>query len=187
VSDLGLAAALFAPLFVGLTLHGLSIKHGWLNGLRRPIDRGRTWRGRRLFGENKTYRGVVAVALGTAVGFQVEFLFPRWTPEPLSVLPGWGIVLFGLGFGAAAMLSELPNSLLKRQLGIGPGKTARGPAGALFFVLDQVDVLVGAWLVAALFVPPTPRRVFYSFAFVFVVHQLISVAGHKLGMRATAR
>jgi CDP-2,3-bis-(O-geranylgeranyl)-sn-glycerol synthase len=166
------ASALFAPLLVGFACHGLCIKTGFLRGLARPIDAGARFRGRRLFGDNKTYRGLVAVAIGTGLGYLVFGRFP------------FG---FGLLVGAAAMAAELPNSFLKRQLDVAPGGQATGLAGAVFHVLDQVDVTAGAWLVLALAVRPTPALVLASLAFVFVTHQVISVAGYALGMRATWR
>jgi hypothetical protein len=48
------------------------------------------------------------------------------------------------------MLAELPNSFLKRQLGIGAGQAGRGVFGFVFYVIDQVDMLVGVWLVLSL-------------------------------------
>jgi hypothetical protein len=51
-----------APLFFGLLAHGLCIRFGALRQLTRPLST-------RLFGANKTYRGLACVALGTAVGF----------------------------------------------------------------------------------------------------------------------
>jgi hypothetical protein len=89
--------------------------------------------------------------------------------------------------GAAAMLSELPNSFLERQLHIEPGVPGRRPAAWLFYVYDQVDFLVGAWLEVWSWVSPSVMRVLWSIAFVLVVHQTISIAGARLGMRATAR
>jgi len=60
-------AYLFLPLLVGLALHGFCIKYDALAFLYRPIDRGRKFRGKRIFGDNKTYRGVVVVSLGTVI------------------------------------------------------------------------------------------------------------------------
>ena len=85
------------------------------------------------------------------------------------------------------MLSELPNSFLKRQLDIAPGAPGGGPAMLFFYVADQVDFLLGAWLVVWPWVAPTLSRVFWSILFVLVVHQLISALGTLLGMRASAR
>src|SRR5262245_66599533 len=67
-------AYLFLPLLVGLALHGFCIKYDALAFLCRPIDRGRKFRGKRIFGDNKTYRGVVVVSLGTAIGFGLQSL-----------------------------------------------------------------------------------------------------------------
>ena len=64
------------------------------------------------------------------------------------------LAALGFALGAAAMLSELPNSFFKRQLDIAPGAPGGGPAMLFFYVVDQVDFLLGAWLVAWLWVPP---------------------------------
>ena len=69
MSDLLFVTSLLVPLLLGLVVHGLCMKFGWLSRLAKPIDQGQTFRGRRLFGANKTYRGIVAVGLGTALGF----------------------------------------------------------------------------------------------------------------------
>jgi hypothetical protein len=58
---------MLSPLLVGLAFHGVCIKFGWLRFLSRPIDAERRCDANALFGSNKTYRGVIAVALGTAV------------------------------------------------------------------------------------------------------------------------
>lgn len=140
-----------------------------------------------LFGANKTYRGVIAVALGSAAGYTLQGLVPELQPAVVRTLPTLGLASLGFALGAAAMLSELPNSFLKRQLDIVPGAPGRGPAMFLFYVLDQVDFLLGAWLVVWPWVAPTLSVAFWSILFVLVVHQLISGLGALLGMRASAR
>lgn len=181
---------LLSPLLLGLAFHGLCIKFGWLRSLARPMDAGFVLRSRRLFGDNKTYRGVAAVALGTAAGVALQVLVHRYgVGRDLAVLDYSrpAVIALGLGLGAAAMLSELPNSLLKRQLGIAPGAASRGIAGVLFYVLDQVDMLVGVWVVLGLAVGVTAARVLSSAVFLFIAHQLLTLVGYQLGMRATAR
>jgi hypothetical protein len=185
--QLALVASLFGPLFAGLVLHGFCIKFGWLRFAAVPIDRGALLRGRPLFGANKTYRGVLAVGLGSAAGYTLQSALPALQPSAFRALPTLAVAALGFGFGVAAMLSELPNSLLKRQFGIDPGAPGRGPGSALFYLLDQVDLLVGAWLVAWPWVVPTLPRVLWSIVFVVVVHQVISILGALLGMRASAR
>ncbi len=167
------------------------MKFGWLRALGTPIDRGGTFRGRRLFGANKTHRGIVAVGLGTGLGFALRpyagdgiggTLEPRWLLQP-------GIAPFAFGFlvGAAAMIAELPNSFVKRQLGIGAGQAGGGMLGFVFYVVDQIDMLAGVWLVLSLVIAVRPGAVAWSVAFLFVAHQVFTVLGYGLGMRSTWR
>src|SRR5438045_1243626 len=125
MSELPKISYLFAPLFLGLTFHGLCIKFHWLRVLTHPIDGGRKFRGKEIFGGNKTYRGLVAVGLGTPLGFGIQ-TFALHGIDALRNLElfeytGMKIVVLGFAVGVAAMLSELPNSFFKRQLQIAPG------------------------------------------------------------------
>jgi CDP-archaeol synthase len=178
------------PLLVGLTFHGFCIKFKWLTSLAHPID-GSMFRGQRLFGANKTYRGLIAVGFGTALGFGIQSLILHQITSirHLELIDYSPLNWFPLGFamGAAAMLSELPNSFIKRQLGIAPGTAADGMVGVLFYILDQIDMLLGVWLVLSFVVEVTTTRVLWSILFLFLAHQIITIAGYALGMRATAR
>src|SRR5919107_535267 len=117
MQDLSTALWLITPLLLGLAFHGLGIRFGWLHSLAVPIDAGRTIAGVQLFGANKTYRGLLAVALGTAAGFMVVALLRRvGCHPPAEVFRHGDAAAIGVGFlaGAAAMLSELANSAAKR-------------------------------------------------------------------------
>src|SRR5215813_5988075 len=184
-------AYLFLPLLVGLSLHGFCIKFNSLAFLCLPIDRGQKFRGKRIFGDNKTYRGVVVVGLGTAIGFGLQSLFLHQIASIRSVeLFDYSFLKsapLGLAVGVAAMLSELPNSFIKRRFEIAPGSAAKGWKGWVFYVYDQIDFLVGAWIVLATVVPVTVERVLLSAGFLLIAHQLMSSVGYALGMRRSAR
>jgi hypothetical protein len=184
-------AYLFLPLLVGLALHGFCIKYDILAFLCRPIDRGRKFRGKRIFGDNKTYRGAVVVSLGTAIGFGLQSLLLHRIASVRGVemfdYAFFKSVALGLAVGVAAMLSELPNSFIKRQFEIAPGTAAKGWKAVVFYVYDQIDFLLGAWLVLAVMVPVTVGRVLLSAVLLLVAHQIMSSVGYALGMRRTAR
>src|SRR5262245_27894025 len=184
-------AYLFLPLLVGLALHGFCIKYDILAFLCHPIDRGRKFRGKRIFVENKTYRGIVAVSLGTVIGFGLQsLLFHRLASVRSVELFDYAFiksVALGGAMGVAAMLSELPNSFIKRQFEIAPGTAAKGWKALIFYVYDQIDFLLGAWLVLAIVVPITVGRVLLSAVLLLVAHQIMSSVGYALGMRRTAR
>jgi hypothetical protein len=57
----------------------------------------------------------------------------------------------------------------------------------IFHVLDQVDLVIGAWLMLAFFVTATWPRIAGSLVFVYVAHQVVTLVGYWLGMRATSR
>jgi len=184
-------AYLFLPLLVGLALHGFCIKYDTLAFLYRPIDRGRSYRGKRIFGDNKTYRGVAVVSLGTAIGFGLQSLLLHRIASIRDIelfdYAFFKSVALGAAVGVAAMLSELPNSFIKRQFEIAPGNAAKGWKGMVFYIYDQIDFLLGSWLVLAIVVPVTAGRVLFSAGLLLVAHQLMSSVGYALGMRRTAR
>src|SRR5262245_58035915 len=184
-------AYLFSPLLIGLALHGFCIKFNSLAFLCLPIDRGQKFRGKRIFGDNKTYRGVVVVGLGTAIGFGLQSLVLHQIASIRSVelfnYSFFKAMALGLAVGVAAMLSELPNSFIKRRFEIAPGSAAKGWKGLVFYVYDQIDFLLGGWLVLAIVVTVTVGRVLFSAGLLLVAHQLMSSVGYALGMRRTAR
>jgi len=184
-------AYLFSPLLLGLTLHGFCIKFDILAFLCQPLDRGHKFRGKRIFGDNKTYRGIVVVGLGTAIGFGLQSLLLHRIASIRGIelfnYSFFKAVALGLAVGVAAMLSELPNSFIKRRFEIAPGSAAKGWKALVFYVYDQIDFLVGAWVVLAIVVPVTVERALLSAGFLLVAHQLMSIVGYALGMRRTAR
>ncbi|WP_050033170.1 CDP-2,3-bis-(O-geranylgeranyl)-sn-glycerol synthase [Halorubrum halophilum] len=116
-----------------------------LAGGGRPIDGGREWRGARLLGDGKTWRGT---AVGTLVGVLLALALNRLA-EPASAalgvdLPTFALpAAFALAFGA--MCGDIGASFLKRRSG--------RERGAAFPGLDQLDFVVVA--LAAVFVVDT--------------------------------
>lgn len=182
---------LFSPLLIGLTAHGFAIKFGWFSSLVKPIDNEKTFRGKRIFGANKTYRGLVAVGLGTALGFTIQtFILHRYEIfQRLELLDysSTGVILNGFLIGISAMLGELPNSFIKRQIDINPGATTDGILSLFFYILDQIDYLLGVWILLTFFIGISVWRVIYSAIFLFISHQIFSIFGYWFGMRKTAR
>lgn len=151
------------------TLHMVAVRRDWLAGLARPLDGGVRLGGQALFGPNKTWRGLLFMALvpvpmgalqGLAWGAAAEaaglapidlLALGRWLGAPAggaAWAAGYALLAFVLGLGYA--LGELPNSFLKRRLAIEPGKTGAGLLGGLFFLLDQADSVIAALGLAAL-------------------------------------
>jgi len=116
-----------------------------------PLDGGRMFRGRPILGRNKTLRGFVmipAAALAFAAVAAVISLPQGVPPATLWQLTPIQYAALGAWAGFGFMAGELPNSFVKRQLGILPGQVpASGPTRAICFTIDRIDSIVGMLVV----------------------------------------
>ena len=152
----------------------------------RPIDGGRVLAdGSRLFGDGKTWRGLLG---GTATGAVVGFL--QWGIA-LAVEPdlAWGDFPGGLVpvlvLPAGALLGDLLGSYVKRRMG--------RPKGAKTSGLDWYDFYLGAFVLLVLADYPfflehyVRGEAIYGLAFVTVItpvlHRVVNVLGFKLGTK----
>lgn len=188
--DLARALYLLSPLLVSLALSAVIHRYDYWSSLKVPIDGGRTFRGRRLFGDSKTWRGVAVAVAGCVVTAAVQTNLLVDHARALAVVDYAHVrpLVFGAAMGGAAMAGELPNSFVKRQLGVAPGKTAQNPAlRAVFWVWDQVDLLTAVWPALLPWTTPTLGLVTASVVLALTVHPLAALVGFLLGARKTAR
>ena len=147
-SSLGTAMFLVAAMGCAGLIHVLLMSlapPGWLD---RPIDGGMSWRGRRLFGANKRVRGLASLPVAAAVVFAafgaLQGALPEWLLAAMWPLTTIQYAMLGALAGLACMLAELPNSFVKRQLGIEPGEMPRrGLARSIVRAVDRVDSPLG--------------------------------------------
>ncbi len=107
------------------------VKRDILSYFRRPIHQ-------RWFGKNKTWRGVVVMPIATYLGV----LLTNFVSHQFTQISS---ILLGLALGAAYLLAELPNSYMKRRLGIKEGKLPDSKRW-LFGFIDQADSAVGCMI-----------------------------------------
>ena len=152
-----------------------------------PIDFGRTLRdGERLFGDGKTWRGLLG---GTVSGALLGFLLsaPFNLVAPNSV---WSLGSYGAAFAASAVLAfgallgDLAGAFLKRRM--------HKPRGAKAPVLDQYDFVVGA-LLLSLAIPSWSVPRFFSgdallglLAIIVItpaLHRAVNLVGYRMGKK----
>ena len=112
-----------------------------------PVDFGRTWRGKRILGDGKTWRGLFGgVAAGTAVGLGMILATEALGSADLwrygDLAQGAGLV-FVMALGS--LLGDMTGAFIKRRLGMERGSKAP--------LLDQYDFVVGGLGLTALFYP----------------------------------
>ncbi len=177
-----------SPLLLAALGHGVCLKYDLLRFLKKPLDFRVSFRGKRLFGGNKTWRGLVIQIIFCTLGGAIQGwlqeggFIPHWLPFFSYTKRG---PLIGLLLGLGMTLGELPNSFLKRQLDIPPGQRKGGFWGALFLVLDQVDLTLGIWFFFFFLVKPPVLLVIWSLVLTLVLHLSVSGLGYILRMRKT--
>jgi hypothetical protein len=184
------ALYLFLPLLVSVALSAVVHKYDLFQWLKVPIDGGLELGGKRLFGKSKTWRGVAIALVGSVCGVALQRYALEGFARSIAVVDyaRTNVLALGTTMGAAAMAGELPNSAVKRRLGIEPGATTRRPLlRAVFWTWDQVDLLLLTWPAITPWVEPTASLVAASFVLALVIHPALAWIGHAIGARTSAR
>jgi len=119
------------PGIIGNVLHMFVVKKNLFPGIAKPLSA-------KLFGKNKTFRGFLFLPLAMGLVCILESIF--FGPFSKNHLTD---LFIGLGLGFVYMLSELPNSFVKRQLGIATGESSANYKFLQLFT-DKTDSLIGA-------------------------------------------
>jgi len=106
--------------------------------------------------------------------------YRRRLPEPIR--DANPVIVGGL-LGLASWIGELPNSFVKRRIGIPPGERLQSPTGMLLSVVDQAD-----WVpLAALMIRPiwkiSLRETATVAGLAVAVHVPINLIGYAIGAR----
>lgn len=140
-------------------INSIWCKTKYMKCLQVPMDAGKCLKdGKRLFGDNKTWKGffgyiifniICMVLLGLLCdvsGIEEYNMFYHGISNTIA-----NNCLIGLLLGLAYAVFELPNSFMKRRLGIVPGKSMTGIKKVFFVFFDQADSIFGCVLVVCIY------------------------------------
>jgi hypothetical protein len=173
------------PILGAPLAHAPVLRFDLLRSLKRPLDGRRTLGGRRIFGDNKTWRGAVVMIAGVelaAVALHRSAAYRRRLPPAVR---DTSPALTGALLGVATVVGELPNSFAKRRLGVAPGGHRTGVAGVALAIVDQADFVLAAWLLLAPVHRMTAEEAATAFATVAAIHVPINLVGYAVGARDT--
>jgi CDP-2,3-bis-(O-geranylgeranyl)-sn-glycerol synthase len=149
-----------------------------LKSLDTPVDHGKSYRGHRITGDHKTYRGYVcAIVTGMVFGF-IQYLLSDisffrehsivdYSSITLAVFVG-GVLSLG------AMVGDSVKSFFKRQVNVAPGKS--------WFPFDQIDFILGSFLFVIPFLSIELKYFFISLAVFFAAHLITKIVGYLVGV-----
>ena len=152
-----------------------------------PMDLGKNFKdGRRILGDGKTIRGLVA---GTVCGLLIGIIQIGITPRlaTTGVLTDWPLFQSALGaysmstilvvglMALGALLGDSAESFIKRRLNL--------ERGAMFPVADQLDFVLGAWVLTFIFASVWFKTyfTFWIIVTVLVVTPLLHLATNMFG------
>jgi hypothetical protein len=167
----------FLPALGGALAHAPVLRFDLAPSLRRPLAA-------KAFGANKTVRGALVMSAGTAVATLALHRVPAYRERLPAELRAAGPLPHGVLLGAAVVLGELPNSALKRRIGIAPGERAGSPLGVALAIHDQADFVLGAWPLLAPIWRMRPRELAEAFAAVAGAHLAVNLIGYSIGARS---
>jgi CDP-2,3-bis-(O-geranylgeranyl)-sn-glycerol synthase len=182
---------LVSAFFTAGLLQTLWLRSGVSRHFAIPVDGGRTIAGRRVFGDNKTWRGFVMMVPAVG-GVFMFFGFLRTLGSSALADRLWSISiveygLLGCWVGFWFMAAELPNSFVKRWLGIQPGAAPIHRWGrSVCFVVDQFDSIAGGLLALAVVVPTPLLTWLYILAIGPALHWWFNLLLFLLGMKTRA-
>ena len=181
-------AYLLLPLIGSVSCAAIVLAFDLWPWLKRPLDGGATFRDRRVFGDNKTWRGVASAWVGcvATVALQKYVIADRAGDLAVIDYGSASAVALGTAFAVGAVVGELPNSFVKRQIGIAPGGRPTGLFVPIFYTWDQIDALFAAWPLLLFWVRPSAALLLASFVVVFVAHQIVSLVGLLIGARRSS-
>jgi len=145
-----------------------------------PVDFGKFVDEKRIFGDGKTWRGLIlGIAFGTMVG-----VFQTYSSEIIEFpsfgfFPGFFVVLFCLTFGA--LFGDLCKSFVKRRLNM--------ERGGKLPVMDQLDFIIGAFLFLLVLSPSWFFQNFtvYHIIIILIVtpllHRVMNIVGYRIGKK----
>ncbi|HEX8227596.1 MAG TPA: CDP-archaeol synthase [Candidatus Saccharimonadales bacterium] len=139
-----------------------------------PMDLNRTYRGKRIFGSHKTFRGLIAGVLSATVALWLQQVavghsadLAAWTSQvDYTAVP---VLLLGPLFGLGALLGDAVESFFKRQIGRQPGQG--------WFPFDQTDYIIGG----ALATMPFIRLSLMQYALVIGLWLILHIASNYVG------
>ena len=115
---------------------------------------------------------------GVVMSQQLETMVDIFPPL-LNSQPSW---LLALALGLGYCLAELPNSFLKRRLGIKEGVTSENQKW-LFIILDQADSAFGCLIAYALLLPLSWHIFWEAIILGTILHLLINRTLFMAGIR----
>lgn len=145
-----------------------------------PMDFGKSWRGKRILGDHKTWRGMIVGIIAATLTLWIQQLLIGqfgWFADfqnrvDYTVLP---TLVVGPLFAIGALGGDALESFFKRQFNIKPGDG--------WFPFDQIDYIIGGAIATLPFVNISLIQYVWLLLIWVVIHICSTIIGFFLGLK----
>jgi CDP-2,3-bis-(O-geranylgeranyl)-sn-glycerol synthase len=178
-TDLFNALFIFLPAGIANATPVIASKIKALNFLDKPIDFGKSFKGIRVFGDHKTFRGFITgiiMAIITVL-IQQEIVRNNASLQDQLYLQYNQInpLVFGVLAGSGALLGDAIKSFFKRRTNIKPGDA--------WFPFDQIDYIIGGTLFLSIYLKDFPILYPAILIIYFLLHLMSTFLGFLLKLK----
>lgn len=167
---------LFLPAGIANMAPIFASKIPWLSTFNFPLDFNLKIGGKRILGDHKTIRGLIAgILLGIAAVYVQKQLFLSYEIlQTVSLLhyPEQNTLLLGTLLGAGALIGDAIKSFFKRRFNITSGKS--------WFPFDQIDYIIGAAIFVSPLIVLSMLEYIQAIIIFFILHVLVTYVGYLL-------
>lgn len=152
----------------------------YITRYNQPLDFNKTFRGKRIFGEHKTIRGILAgIVMGGIVG-AIQLLLARNYSlfDTYSLFVDYRsaiVIVMGMSMGFGAVAGDAVESFFKRQIGIAPGKS--------WVPFDQLDFVIGGMLTSLPFLSLPLDKYLLGVIIALVLHPTFNILAWLLRLQ----
>ncbi len=180
IQEIFFALWFFLPAGIANMMPIFSARWPYFRDMEWPMDFGLSFRGKRIFGSHKTWRGLITgIVFATFVlwlqqlAVQHSSGLASWTSDvDYATLP---VLIVGPLFGFGALMGDAIESFFKRQIGIPPGES--------WFPFDQTDYIIGGALATMAFVTLSFWQYVLLIVIWFGLHIISTFIGYLLGLK----
>lgn len=180
LEDIFFALWFFLPAGVANAVPILVVKLPLLKRWNAPMDLGMTYRGKRVLGSHKTWRGLVSgIIAATLVLWLQQYLVGQvgWVHDLTDSINYASLptLLLGPLFALGALGGDAIESFFKRQHGVAPGHG--------WFPFDQIDYIIGGAIATMPFVALSIGQYAWLLLLWLLMHIVGSAIGYMLGLK----
>lgn len=149
-----------------------------INRLNTPMDFGKSFNGKRIFGDNKRWRGLIfGMIFGALTGYIQFLIFPDFINELgiASNSPALTMTVLGGLLGLGALLGDAVESFFKRRSHVKPGDS--------WFPFDQIDFIIGGIILSMPIVILTLKTYLLILIVGFSLHLIAGYIGYLLKLK----